>query len=268
MLKKRKLINRIKQDLNKDQHFLINPAIIKKEIEVARITKQDKIIEIGAGTGNLTKELIKKAGKVCAYEIDQRYAKELNQLKKKNKNLEIIFDNALKYSWNGYNKIVSNIPYSISEPVIMKAIKDNINDLVLIVGENFKKILEKKQTKIGIIANLHYNIEFIMRIDKSYFLPPPRVDSWLIKLTKKSEFSKIDSILISLLQRKGKIKNAILYSLVKIGKTKRQAREIIRNMNIDKEILEKPVSQIPGKIILRLKEEFKNIINEEKDHQK
>jgi 16S rRNA (adenine1518-N6/adenine1519-N6)-dimethyltransferase len=87
------------QDFDKGQHFLIDLNIIKKEVDVANISKKDKIIEIGAGEGNLTSELVKKAGKVLAFEIDKRYAIKLNFLEKNNKNLKVIYNNALHYSW-------------------------------------------------------------------------------------------------------------------------------------------------------------------------
>src|SRR3989344_2026105 len=92
----------------KEQHILIDNKILEKEIEISDITKKDNIIEIGAGPGNLTIELAKKANKVLAFEIDEKFKENLDNLKI---NIEIIYGNALNYSWKGYNKIVSNIPY-------------------------------------------------------------------------------------------------------------------------------------------------------------
>ena len=117
----------LEQNLDKGQHFLRDLTIIKKEVSTANISKKDKIIEIGAGEGILTAELIKKAGEVLAFEIDKRYASKLNFLEKSNKNLKIIYDNALDYSWRGYTKIVSNIPYFLSEQIIDKAIEEGID---------------------------------------------------------------------------------------------------------------------------------------------
>lgn len=163
----------IKQDLDKGQHFLVDLTVVKKGVSIANISKKDKIIEIGAGNGNLTDELVKKAENVVAFEIDKRYAEKLNILEKNNKNLKVIYDNAFNYSWKDYTKIVSNIPYFISEQIINKAIKDKIPGMTLIVGEKFKEKLAKSQSKIGIISNLFYNIEFIMKVDKKCFSPPP-----------------------------------------------------------------------------------------------
>ena len=249
----------IKRDFDKGQHFLVDLNIIKKEVDVAKISKKDKIIEIGAGEGNLTAELVKEAGEVLAFEIDKRYASKLNFLEKNNKNLKIIYDDALDHSWKGYTKIVSNIPYFISEQIINKAIEEGILEMTLIVGKRFKEKLASKQSKIGIISNLFYNIEFITKVDKKCFSPPPRVNSWLIKMSRKKEFSDTESLLISILKRKGKLKNAILYSFVERGKTKRESKKIIENMNLNSQSLEKPMSRLTGKLLIRLIKELKKI---------
>jgi len=244
-------------DLNKGQHLLMDKKILKKEIETAELSKKDNVLEIGAGAGILTEELAKNSGKVLSFEIDKTFEENLKELEKKCKNLKIIYDNALKYSWKNYSKIVSNIPYSLSEPVILKAINDELEELILIVGENFKELLSKKETKIGIVADLFFDFEPIISINKKAFNPNPKVNSWLVKLKRKNPEDRIEEILRKIILKKGKIKNAIIYSLVEIGKTKNQARKIISEMKIDEEILEKPVSKITGKFILRLKDLLK-----------
>ena len=250
----------ITKDLDKGQHFLVDNEIIKKEVAFANISKKDRIIEIGAGGGNLTAELVKKADEVLAFEIDKRYAKKLESLKKKNKNLKIIYDDAFNYSWKNYTKIVSNIPYFISEQLINKAIKDETPEMTLIVGEKFKEKLSISQkSKIGIISNLFYDIEFALKVNKKCFSPQPRVNSWLIKLKKKEKFSDMESILISILRRSGKLKNAIIYSLVKKGWTKKESKRIIKDMNIQEQVLEKPISRITGKFLIRLAENLEKI---------
>jgi 16S rRNA (adenine1518-N6/adenine1519-N6)-dimethyltransferase len=108
-------MNEIKRNLNIGQHFLINKKIIKKEIEESNISKRDSVIEIGAGEGILTEEIAKRAKEIIVFEVDKRYSKKLDLLVKKYKNLKIIYDDAFNYSWKGCNKIVSNIPYFISE---------------------------------------------------------------------------------------------------------------------------------------------------------
>lgn len=247
-------MKKIKIELHpeKDQHLLVNEKIIKQIVKEAKLSREDKILEIGAGTGILTSELVKKAKKVLAFEIDENFKEELNNLK--SRKLEIIYDNALNYNWEGYNKIVANIPYSLSEPIVLKAIQDDIEFMVLTIGENFKEIINKKETKIGILADLFFDTTNIVKVDKKNFTPVPKTDSWIVKFERKVKINQIDLILQKIVMKKGKIKNALMYSIVESGRTKNQAREIIEKLNIDRHVLNKPVQSITGKFIMLLRE--------------
>jgi len=231
----------------KDQHFLIDKKILKKEIEIAKLTEEDVVIEIGAGPGILTEELCKKVGRVITFEIDERFKEELSKLERQVDNLRVIYGSALDHSWNG-TKIVANIPYSLSEQTIMKAVEEKIPFLVLIIGENFKNLLEEKESKIGIIANLAYGVEIVEEVPRKAFDPIPRVDSYLIRLKEKNKTKK-EELILDILRKNGKIKNAIMYSLVAQGKTKNQSREIIKKLEIDENVLEKPVKSITGNFL-------------------
>lgn len=244
----------IKPSKEKQQHFLNNEEILKKEIELAELNSKDKVIEIGAGNGILTRGLVKKAGKVLAFETDKRFEEELGKIK----NLKIIYDDALKYSWKDYNKIVSNIPYSLSEQVVAKASNEKIKELILIVGEKFKEKLIT-ETKIGIFTKLFYEVKPILFVKKENFSPQPRVDSWLIKLTLKKEISKKEELMRKILIKEGKTKNAIMYGLVEYGKTKNQAREIIKKMNLSEQVLEKTIKKSTAKFLIILKNELEKI---------
>ena len=124
---------------------------------------------------------------------------------------------------------------------------------MIITGEKFKYKLEKKQGKIGIIADLFYEVEPVMEIRNSAFSPPPKVKSWLIKLKRKKAKNKADDLLRRIVVKKGKIKNAIIYSFVEIGKTKNQARETIKKMNIPEETLNKSVKMVTDIFLIKLK---------------
>ncbi len=245
----------MEQDLEKDQHFLIDKKILELEVKEANLNEKDKVIEIGAGEGNLTEELVKFCNNVLAFEKDERFKEKLDKIK----GAKIIIGNALDYDWREYNKIVSNIPYSLSEPVIMKAMWDRIEELVLIVGENFKEILCSEKSKIGVISNIVFDVSPIKKISKDCFNPKPRVNSWLIKLSLKKE-DKTTGILKRIIFRNGKIKNSIIYSLVENGFTKKEAKEALEKMNFEKHVLEKPVAKMTGNFILRLRERLESFL--------
>jgi len=250
---------KINQNPNLGQHFLVDKNILGEFVKICDIKSEDKIIEIGAGTGILTKAILEKnPKKIIAFEVDKKFFDDLNGLTKKNQNLEIVFGDAVKQPWKNCNKICASIPYYLSESIILKAIENpEIKEIFLITGENFKKTLEEKTEKIGILANLYYKIKPVKKISKEAFNPVPRVNSWIIALERKKEFeNKTEEILTNILKSKGKIKNAILYSLVKEGKTKNSAREMIEKMNLNKETLEKPVASITGKFLEMIEEKL------------
>jgi 16S rRNA (adenine1518-N6/adenine1519-N6)-dimethyltransferase len=233
-----------------DQHFLENGKILELEVEKAELSSKDKVVEIGCGDGRLTKKILEKNCYLLGFEIDERFKEKLSKIK--NKRFEIFFNDAIKSNWQGANKIVANIPYSLSEPLIHKIISERIELGVVIVGENFKKILEEKKTKIGIIAGLYFDIEFVLKIDKKEFNPIPRVNSWMIKLIRKNVLSKSEEILQGILERKGKLKNAILYALVSEGLTKREAREKIVGLGLSEEVLDNSSKGIGVEVVKRL----------------
>jgi len=247
----------IKSDLDKGQHFLIDKKILEREVKEAELDKEDKIIEIGAGSGGLTEKLAESSGNVTAFEIDKRFKPGLDKLKERFPNLEVIYGNALDFKWN-CDKIVSNISYSLSEPVILKTINENISFLVLIVGENFKEILTENKSKIGFIANLFFKITSIIKVDKICFSPKPRVNSWLIKLERRKPENKVEDVLRIILTRTGKTKNAIIKSFLDIGKTKNQARDFY--YKFDKEVLEKSIEKTSYVFLLRLKKELEEYL--------
>jgi len=233
------------------QHFLIDEKVLKKEIEISNISANDKIIEIGAGKGELTSLLAENSKFVLAFEVDLSLKKYLDNFK--HKNLRIVYDDAMKYDWRTYNKIVSNIPYFLSGDLMLKAIKDDIKDITLIVGEIFKEKLINQDGKIGFIANLFYDITPIMEVDKKSFSPVPRVNSWLVTFHKK-QLNKSEKFLIDIINRKGKIKNSIMYALVNLGKTKKQSKEIIDSMHLSLQVLEKPTSKLTKELLIKIRD--------------
>ena len=242
----------------KDQHILIDKRILGLEVQEASLSNNDKVIEIGAGTGALTEELAKKSH-VLAFENDKRFEKCLGPLEDKHSNLKIIYGNALSHDWKGHNKIVSNIPYSLCEPAVMKAVASGTEMLVLIVSEGFKDILFG-ESKMGIIARLFFDIRAICFVPKKCFYPEPRVDSWLVKLERKKSLAKIEKIMQAILLKEGKIKNAIIYALVENGQTKRGAREMISKMGLHESALEKSIKKISAQLITRLGKEIEKLI--------
>jgi len=155
-----------------DQHFLTNEKTAKQIVSYLKVKPNESVLEIGPGRGILSKYL-KKATLV---ELDKNLYKEL---KLNFPNHKIINKNILKLKLN-YDKIIGNIPYSISEPLINKLINSNFKLAILTVPEKF---LNKGLLKL-IIPNL-LQIKTLRIINKEQFKPIPKVNSKVIQIKKK-----------------------------------------------------------------------------------
>ena len=226
-----------------DQHFLVSDVVINKFIEASNLTKDDVCLEIGPGKGTLTKIIATKVKKLTVIEKDNRLEEYLKEIP----NINIIIDDAIKAPWPKVNKIITSIPYSIIEPFIKKLTKEDFAELIMMMGKNYcMNALDKKITYLSLMTNVFFNIEKITDVPKEAFNPAPRVTSCLVRLTPKKELTKIEELFQNIynLDHK-KCKNAIIESLIiRDNLTQKEAKEIVNNLNIDENILNKPFSLI------------------------
>lgn len=188
------------------QNFLINEDVIEKIVDSANISKDDVIIEIGPGLGTLTKELIEKAKKVIAIELDKRMIHILNDRFSMYDNFELINKDVLKVDLksiiknekesNKVNnvKIVANLPYYITTPIIMKLLEDrlDIKSINVMVQKEVAKRLtaipgDKLSGAITYTVNYYCIAKEITEVLNNSFIPEPEVDSEVIKLEIRKE---------------------------------------------------------------------------------
>jgi len=192
------------------QNFLIDKKILAKIIKTAELKKQDTVLEIGAGTGILTKELAKKVKKVIAIEKDKSLIKILKkELKKENiKNVEIIEGNVLLLEKNSLKlpnnyKIVANLPYYISARVLRKFLEEIPQKkkgkrpklMVVTVQKEVAKRICATPGNMNILAisvQLYSFPKIVKIIKKESFWPKPKVDGTILKLKIKNKIPKID----------------------------------------------------------------------------
>jgi len=218
-----------------DQHFIIDTKVLLKITELAKIKKNEIVLEIGAGTGNLTKLLLNKARFVYAIEKDEKLFSELKKIN--NKKLKPILGNALKINFPNFDKLVADIPYSISEPLIQRLIYKDFKLAVLLFPENFVKTLLEKNTKLSLISKLFFEIKLDQEVFPESFYPKPKVLSRIVlikpKITEKHELIFREFIK----QRDKKAKNALREAIIRgYGKTKREVRNILKDFEIDKKV--------------------------------
>jgi 16S rRNA (adenine1518-N6/adenine1519-N6)-dimethyltransferase len=220
---------------------MTDSGMIRKIVDAAGISQSETVLEIGAGKGNLTKELAKRAKKVIAIEIDSRLKRYL-----KMENVQVVVGNALgKIGGLRFDKIVSNIPYSVSEPLMNRLIFSSFRLAVLTVPKGFAYILlaeesDPKFSRLSMMAREFYEIKMLFDVPKEAFDPKPRTNSVVIKLIPRK--GKTLKKLIFLQPRK-LLKNALREALCDYKKmTKSEARKAIKSFNpnnlLDKKVME------------------------------
>ena len=174
------------------QHFLNSKSIAEFIVKEARISKTDVVFEIGTGLGILTPLLCKTAQKVISIDADEN-------LIKKAKSKFTRFNNLILKSGDGFKQkdefsiFVSNLPYSKSKAAIEWLAQNSFSHGVIMVQKEFAEKLiatSKNRRAISIIATYAFDIEKISNIGKNNFSPPPKVDSVILKISKKTIMDK------------------------------------------------------------------------------
>ena len=251
----------ITADKSLGQNFLIDDNIIEKIVESADVSKDDLIIEIGPGLGTLTKELLERAKKVIAIELDKRMIGILEDRFSLYDNLKIINEDVLKVDLNTIikdeiqggsvkrAKIVANLPYYITTPIIMKLLEEKISVdsiTVMVQKEVADRLCEVPGGRFtgAITYTVYYYSEPIkvVEVPKEFFLPIPKVDSEVINLKiRKEPFVKVNKekdffklIKYAFMQRRKTLINAL--SKCDIFKNKEEIKKIIINLGLDERV--------------------------------
>ena len=188
------------------QNFLIDNSIKKKIIESASINEDSLILEVGAGNGALTKELIKLGVNVISFEIDERLKEELDNIKCSN--LDIVYQDFLKVNLKDilknykYNKIhlIANLPYYITTPIITKVMDEElVYEMIVMVqkevGNRFKaKPNTKEYNSLSVFLQYYFDIEKVTLVPSKCFVPRPKVDSIVVKFTRKDDLLHVKDI--------------------------------------------------------------------------
>jgi 16S rRNA (adenine1518-N6/adenine1519-N6)-dimethyltransferase len=176
-------------DKRRDQHFLIDTGILREIVDFASIGKDEDILEIGAGPGNLTELLAQKARRVYSIEVDAGLASLLEE-RFKNSNVTIIRGNALKVEFPGFDKVVANLPYSISSDVTFKLLRHGFKFGILMYQREFAlrmvaRVGEPDYSRLSVDVQHFADVELLMRVPPQAFAPPPQVESEVVKLTPR-----------------------------------------------------------------------------------
>ena len=176
------------------QHFLNDFSVIEKLVYEINPNTDDQIVEIGPGLGALTFPLLEKLDALNVVEIDRDVIARLKQ--KEERKLIIHGVDALKFDFSSLRKnnkplrIVGNLPYNISTPLIFHLLefKDNISDMhFMLQNEVVKRITAEPNTKaygrLSVMVQYHCKTEYLFFVGPESFDPPPKVDSAIVKLS-------------------------------------------------------------------------------------
>jgi 16S rRNA (adenine1518-N6/adenine1519-N6)-dimethyltransferase len=235
------------------QNFLIDGNIVRNIVDKAGINKDDYVLEIGPGIGTLTEELALNAKKVVAVEIDKKLLPILNETLADYDNVEIVNGDILKVDIKklideklngGPIKVVANLPYYVTTPIIARLIEEDLNIesiTVMVQKEVAERITAKSGTKqygsLTVFVNFYSNPEILLTVPKTVFMPKPNVDSAVVKLNLEKVYEGVDKKLffkvvrLAFNQRRKTILNSL--SSGDLGVDKETLKSVLHQSNIN-----------------------------------
>ena len=242
---------------NLGQNFLIDDEAVNGIVEAAKVSKDDLIIEIGPGLGTLTKELLDRAGKVICIELDKRMIEILNDRFSMYDNFKVLNEDVLKVDLKNLiskekiitTKIVANLPYYITTPIIMKLLEERL-DIETITVMIQKEVADRLVTNPGtgdtgaITYAIHYYTEpkRVLEVPNTAFIPAPKVNSTVINLTilkepkvkVQDEAKLFELIKTAFMQKRKTLLNALSNSN-KYG-SKEEISKVLESLEIDSRV--------------------------------
>jgi 16S rRNA (adenine1518-N6/adenine1519-N6)-dimethyltransferase len=241
------------------QHLLIDRSVLHRLVEYATLKRNETILEVGAGTGNLTAAIQRRAGKVIAIEKDHRLATLLQQRFRDKDNVKVIVGDILKVSLPVFDKVVANPPYNISSKLIFLLLKRNVKSMTLVLQKEFalRLVAEPGSTNYGrlTVAVTHKtNTELLDFVPKTAFRPIPRIDSFIVRITPKTPITSVNEhflnqMMLYLFSQRRRTLKGVLRRAMDQGKN-----ETLQDLVGSKDLLNKRIFQLTTS-------EFENLSN-------
>ena len=227
------------------QTFLTSHSVVRDIVDLAEISKQDDVLEIGGGFGILTQQLAEKARHVHVIEIDPSLVKALGDALKDFTNVNIIEGDALKVDLPKVTKIVANLPYSISSEITFRVLREmDFEVAFLMYQKEFASRLvaspgTTEYSRLTINVQYYADVEEILEVPADMFYPVPAVDSTVVRMTPRSEgsFARDESVFHWMIGG--------IYPYP--NKNLRKALQIwFRNLRIDKTLSDEVIKRLEG----------------------
>ena len=244
------------------QNFITDKNFLLSVVDCAGITREDEVLEIGAGAGTLTKVLSEKAKKVVSFEIDENLKGVLKENLQGYDNIKLVFADALKtpifeiekHLCNKY-KLVANLPYYITTPLIFKFLEetDKIESLTIMVQKEVgERITAQNSSKdygaLTIAIDFYGNAKIVKKVSRNMFYPVPNVDSVIVK--------------IDIVKNKYDVDKFKFMEVVKAGFAMRR-KTLINNLSQGLQLDKKQISDILTRLNLKLDIRAENLTTEQ-----
>lgn len=205
------------------QNFVIDRALLQRMISYASVSREDTVLEVGAGLGFLTKLLSPACKRVIAVEVDSRLTKILRNELRDLRNVDLIEGDVLNVSVPKFNKVVSTPPYSISSPLLFWLLERRFDCAVLTFQKEFAERLtapvgSRDYGRLTVGTYYRAEAELLDSVPRSMFYPPPDVDSRVVRLKPREgppfsvedEETFFELVQTLFTQRNKKVRNAIV----------------------------------------------------------
>ncbi|MBL4931436.1 16S rRNA (adenine(1518)-N(6)/adenine(1519)-N(6))-dimethyltransferase RsmA [Clostridium paridis] len=232
------------------QNFLIDDSVLVDIVSGAEIGPDDLVIEIGPGVGTLTRELLKKAKKVVAIELDSELIPILTNELGDNPNFRLVHEDALKVDFNKIIgeeksvKLVANLPYYVTTPIIARLLNEgyNFKSLTIMIQKEVAERINaepncKEYGALSILVQYFCDTKIIRKVSPQSFIPRPKVDSIVIRLDKldkpKAEL-KDKELFFSIVRNSFNMRRKTLWNALKsFGLSKEDLEEVFLKAGID-----------------------------------
>ena len=232
------------------QNFLIDDSVPRDIVRGAEVCKDDLVIEIGPGVGTLTAQLLNTAKRVVAIELDNDLIPILSQELGDNQNFTLIHNDALKVDFNEIIgdeqsvKLVANLPYYVTTPIIVKLLKEkyNFKSLTIMIQKEVAERMaaepgNKDYGALSLLVQYYCNTEIVRKVPPACFIPRPKVDSIVIRLEKldnpRVEVQN-EKLFFDIIRNAFNMRRKTLWNGVKnIGLPKEKLEEAFSEANVD-----------------------------------
>ena len=253
------------------QHLVLDTSLLQRMVDYAGVSERDRVLEVGAGVGNLTLLLARRAGEVIAVERDPRLASLLRKVLEEEGcgNVRVLQGDALRLSLPPFNKVVSNLPYSLSSDLTFRLLELGFEVAVLMYQLEFARRLvappgSRDYGRLTVSAFRRVEVELLEEVPPSAFFPPPRVRSAVVRMRPRpspfrvEDEERFERVVRVLFHHPGKrVRNALYHSFAELFPDlrldKRERREVLDRL-LPPELAEAKVRDLPPADLARLSE--------------